>query len=360
MKQIFKLSIIVVVAIHIAAQPSRPSAQNPTKKSLTARQIAQVVFPSVVVLMTEDSAGKRFSLGSGFFVRADAVVTNYHVIEGASRVFAKLIGQKTLYEVAGTIAIDKNADLALLKINGVRGLPVSLGDSNQAEIGDVIYVIGNPEGLEGTLSQGIVSALRRDYIQITAPISHGSSGSPVLNEEGQVIGVALGAIEDGQNLNFAIPSSNLVSLVQNATSVKSFPVEKRKHDPVSGEWLGTWTIYAIWDWEFGIYSQELDPSLKRPQSFSMNLQLSGQKVTGTYRSRDTNFSTAVNGSWADELLVLRYSSRSRDVETSSTISRLSLHVDGDRMSGEGIAIAPDDSRTKLKFKLDAVRKHRAN
>lgn len=193
MKRIFTIPIILLLAIHTAAQTPRSPARTKPQKSSTARLIAQKIFPSVVVLLTEDDAGKLSSLGSGFFVRADVVATNYHVIEGASRVFAKIIGQKALYEVEGTIGIDKTRDLALLKVNGVRARPVPLGNSNQTEIGDVIYVIGNPEGLEGTLSQGIVSALRGDnYIQITAPISHGSSGSPVLDEKGDVIGIAVG------------------------------------------------------------------------------------------------------------------------------------------------------------------------
>src|SRR5262249_3421737 len=81
-------------------------------------------------------------------------------------------------------------------------------------IGDEVYVVGNPEGLEGTFSQGIISSLRgNDYIQITAPISHGSSGGPVLNKNGEVIGVAVGLIEEGQNLNFAIPVSKLTQLL---------------------------------------------------------------------------------------------------------------------------------------------------
>ena len=102
----------------------------------------------------------------------------------------------------------------------LHGLP--LGDSSAVEVGEEVYAVGNPEGLEGTFSQGIISGIRRvgdrDLIQITAPISHGSSGGPVLNKHGQVVGIAVGAIRTGQNLNFAIPASELQLLVEGIQS----------------------------------------------------------------------------------------------------------------------------------------------
>jgi len=90
-----------------------------------------------------------------------------------------------------------------------------LAKNNRDAVGDVVYVAGNPEGFEGTFSQGIVSALRgSEYFQITAPISHGSSGGPVLNNRGEVIGVAAGIFSQGQNLNFAIPVSKLAPMLK--------------------------------------------------------------------------------------------------------------------------------------------------
>src|SRR5262249_16479607 len=106
----------------------------------------------------------------------------------------------------------------------------------KVEIGDQVFVIGNPLGLEGTLSQGIVSALRKldqnSLIQITAPISSGSSGGPVLSIDGKVIGVAVATFVRGQNLNFAIPSSYLAKLMfakrslTRLESVRSEPTQK--------------------------------------------------------------------------------------------------------------------------------------
>src|SRR4029079_9116422 len=92
-----------------------------------------------------------------------------------------------------------------------------LGNGAQVGIGDSIYVSGNPEGLEGTFSEGIVSSRRKEgskqFLQITAPISHGSSGGPVMNRYGEVIGLAVAMIKDGQNLNFAVPVSYLAALM---------------------------------------------------------------------------------------------------------------------------------------------------
>lgn len=188
------------------------------RREPSARQIAQRAFPSVVVLVTEDARGQPSSLGSGFFVDQDVVATNYHVIEGATRVYARIIGQERELEVLETVAVDEQSDLALVRL-AAKARPLPLSKPSQMRVGDAVYVVGNPEGLEGTFSGGIVSALRGNkYIQITAPISHGSSGGPVLNRLGEVVGVAVGTIENGQNLNFAIPVSQLSTLRSRARS----------------------------------------------------------------------------------------------------------------------------------------------
>lgn len=184
----------------------------------TARQIAQKTFPSIVLLMMEDTNGQPLSLGSGFFVNDDLVATNLHVVEGASQGYAKIVGKKQKYDIAGLVGVDPRRDLLLLKITGAKAPSLSLGDSRRVAVGDEVYTVGNPQGLEGTFSQGIVSGVRKigkdTLLQITAPISPGSSGGPVLNTEGKVIGVAVATFKGGQNLNFAIPSSYLALLLQ--------------------------------------------------------------------------------------------------------------------------------------------------
>jgi hypothetical protein len=113
--------------------------------------------------------------------------------------------------------VDSTRDLALLSISGAKAPALALGDSNEVAVGDEVYVIGNPRGLEGTFSQGIISGIRQigseSLLQVTAPISPGSSGGPVLNSSGKVIGVAALTFRGGQNLNFAIPISYLQPLL---------------------------------------------------------------------------------------------------------------------------------------------------
>jgi len=183
----------------------------------TGRQVAQRTFPSVVLLVMEDSWGQPVALGSGFFVRQNVIATNKHVIEGAERGYAKLVGQRTKYDIMGIVGTDSARDLVLLHVAGAQVPPLFLADPSQVAVGDEVFVVGNPQGLEGTFSQGIVSGVRQigndTLLQITAPISPGSSGGPVLNNQGKVIGVAVAALRGGQNLNFAIPGSYLGSLL---------------------------------------------------------------------------------------------------------------------------------------------------
>ena len=143
-------------------------------------------------------------------------MTNQHVIRNAATIRVKIINSSQSYKVSEVVIEDEENDLALLRV-AANAAPLPLGDSRQASVGDDIFVIGNPKGLEGTLSTGIISAVRGQHlIQISAPISTGSSGAPVLNKRGKVIGIAVGAKEGGQNLNFAIPVSILTDLLSRA------------------------------------------------------------------------------------------------------------------------------------------------
>ncbi len=196
----------------------------------TAQEIAKRAFGSTVLLVMEDANGQPLSLGSGFFVRDGEIASNLHVVEGAARGYAKLVGQKTKYDIEGITAIDAKRDLVMLKISPSRSQALSLGNSDSVEVGEPVYVVGNPQGLEGTFSQGIVSSIRDagtdKLLQITAPISPGSSGGPVLNGKGEVIGVSVATFRGGQNLNFAIPSSYLKTLLGNAGPAKPFAQTK--------------------------------------------------------------------------------------------------------------------------------------
>jgi tetratricopeptide (TPR) repeat protein len=175
------------------------------------------IKPSAVAIETFDSRGEKLSRGSGFFVESDRVVTNRHVLEGAYRAEVHS-STGAVFPVKGVLAVDLEGDIALLKIDPpatpIKPLPL---DKTSPQEGESVVVIGNPLGLEGSVTNGIVSAVRDiptfgRIIQITAPISSGSSGSPVVNMQGQVIGLATLQITGGQSVNFAIPSERISQL----------------------------------------------------------------------------------------------------------------------------------------------------
>ena len=196
----------------------------------TPQQIAQKAFRSTVLLVMEDANGQPLSLGSGFFVKDDQIATNLHVVEGATRGYAKLVSKETKFNIEGYTAIDEKRDLIILKVTTFGTQAISLGNSDFAQVGETVYAVGNPRGLEGTFSQGIISSIRPvgidKLIQITAPLSPGSSGGPVLNRRGEVIGVSVLTIRDGQNLNFAIPSKYLKTLLTKVGYAKSLSQAK--------------------------------------------------------------------------------------------------------------------------------------
>lgn len=184
---------------------------------------------AVVFIVVYDEAGKAISQGSGFIVRRDGViVTNYHVISNAASIKIKA-GSKVL-NVDGVIYLDKEKDIAILKADA-NNLPiVKLGNLDKANIGEKVYVIGSPKGLENTISDGILSGKReiapnKLIIQITAPVSPGSSGGPLFNKNGEVIGIVTFLLTEAQNLNFAMPldviknkiTSNKVTAIKKGT-----------------------------------------------------------------------------------------------------------------------------------------------
>ncbi len=127
----------------------------------TAQEIARKAFASTVLLVMEDSNGQPLSLGSGFLVRDGAIATNLHVVEGATRGYAKLVGEKTKYEIEGITAVDPERDLVVLKISARRSQALPIGNSDAVQVGESVYAVGNPQGLEGTFSRVSSAASER-------------------------------------------------------------------------------------------------------------------------------------------------------------------------------------------------------
>jgi S1-C subfamily serine protease len=210
-----------------AGSPSVVAAHPPpTNVHLSPEELFARSSPSVGRVEQLDAHGEPVAFGTGFFVSSDGLlVTNYHVLDGASGA-RFVMDESRQFEIEGYVAADREHDLVLLKVRAtdVPALKVWAGDPPR--VGASVYAIGNPEGLSNTLSNGLISALRQGpsgevrMVQISVPISHGSSGGPLMTDAGLVVGVTSAGLAEGQNLNFAIPSSAVDRLVRAAGAVR--------------------------------------------------------------------------------------------------------------------------------------------
>jgi len=211
------------------------------------------VEPSIIVILVYNREGKILGQGSGFFINKEGdVITNYHVLQEASRAVIRTKDGKE-YPIKRVLAEDREGDLIRVSIDiseeVVKPLPVA---TKLPDVGERVIVIGTPLGLDQTVSDGIVSAVRQipgfgKIIQLTAPISPGSSGSPVINMKGEVIGIATFFVMAGQNLNFAIPGERLAKLIIGQGESLSEREEGRMKDWLaSAEGLYTVGLRFLW------------------------------------------------------------------------------------------------------------------
>ncbi len=199
-------AILLLLTCCVAKTAPAQTTKTPHQPALTTGEIAARVKESLVVITTQDSKGNIVALGSGFFITPHVVVTALHVMKRASEVSVKSLSDGVVYKVDLVLELALNHDLCTLNVPDANGVPLPTNASG-ASVGDEILVAGNPEGFEASFSKGIVSAVRKEQrlLQIDAPISPGSSGGPVVNQRGDVIGVAVSSLVEGQNLNFAVP-----------------------------------------------------------------------------------------------------------------------------------------------------------
>ena len=237
------------------SQPARPAQQTqhtiPATVSAARRTpivvVAHNVLPSVVNIQTEATIRRRNvdpfldpfgifgggreraytsqSLGSGFVWSSDGIiVTNNHVVEGASRITANFNDGKQL--PAKLIGVDPDSDLAVLRVDGKNFTAAPIGTSSDLMIGETVVAVGNPFGLSGTVTTGVLSAVGRsvpsetqgrtytDFIQTDASINPGNSGGPLLNIEGKVIGINVAIYAQAQGIGFAIPVDRAKKVIQ--------------------------------------------------------------------------------------------------------------------------------------------------
>jgi len=185
------------------------------ERTFSGEEIFQLANPATVEILIYGQWGDDIKLGSGFFISEDGiVVTNHHVIEGGySATVVTYDG--TEYEVTSVLGYDESLDLAILKVDAIS--PYLRITERVNNTGATIFTLGSPLGLTGSFSDGVISTASRayggiDYIQITAPLSHGNSGGPLLNIYGEVIGVNTATFVDGQNLNLAVNINQLAEV----------------------------------------------------------------------------------------------------------------------------------------------------
>ena len=207
------LTVLLVAAAWFAndlrqkKKASNQSALNESSVlvSLSPEEIYQRESPGMILVETYDNDGRKRGLGSGFVVSSDGTaITNYRVIRGASRATVKF-SDGTVGSVSGVASYDQIRDIAVIRVTPSPKTVAEIGDSDKVRVGDKVVAIGSPLGLQNTMSVGIVSALRNGVIQMSDPISPGSSGGAVFDEHGKVVGVAVAQMVVGQNLNFALP-----------------------------------------------------------------------------------------------------------------------------------------------------------
>ena len=191
------------------------STNQPTGTVLSSIEIGKLA-DAVVLINATGYDGSKWG-GSGFYTTQDGnVVTNYHVVEGAKTITITENDGRVYSGNIKVIGYDENKDIAVLDIEKTVKLFLKVGNSDTIALGEEIYTIGSPFGLKNTISNGIVSALRDDEtIQISAPISHGSSGGVLLNNKGIAIGITFAGIEAGENLGFAIPINQYIDMNKN-------------------------------------------------------------------------------------------------------------------------------------------------
>lgn len=190
-------------------------------QTLTAEKIYKKVSDAVVVIHAYDSNNQLSKQGSGVVINDKGyIVTNYHVLAGNERL--EVLHNDEIVPYVDIIGIDVEKDILILKIEEKKFPAIKIGNSKSLNIGQRIYAIGSPLGFENTISEGIISGLRSDqetgknFIQITASISPGSSGGAVVNDKGEVVGISTLTIKEGQNLNFAIPIDEALSVEINS------------------------------------------------------------------------------------------------------------------------------------------------
>ncbi len=257
-----KLAASFLLLTFLLSVPSlaTPHSQRNQQRDLPPSEIARIAIRSVVVIEAQQVLGTAY--GSGFFVKEYLVATNYHVVKDSFEISARLVGRDSRYACT-VVGKDEENDLAILEVQGLRGYALGLA-LTPVQVGQEIYVLSNPEEYEGTFTRGMVNAYRGSDMQIDAPLSHGSSGGPVLNKRAQVVAMVRASETTGQNLNFAIPVAYLSRLLSFARPVAANAGNSRAVSRMSPMEAKVESVYedqgleGLLDW-YEKYVEYMDP-----------------------------------------------------------------------------------------------------
>lgn len=212
----------------------KPNAAQPPPE-MSTEDLFKQASPSVVLIEVFNGSGERSGTGSGFVAADGTILTNYHVIRGAHSANVHLQDGSTIPS-QGAIGFDQYRDVAVLKVQNLTAKPLALADSEKLQIGDRIIAIGSPLAIQNTLSDGIVSGIRNGLIQTSTPISPGSSGGPLFNKHGEVVGITVAQITGAQNINFAVPINWAKSYLHSSdlTSIEDIARQNTVEEQVVG------------------------------------------------------------------------------------------------------------------------------
>ena len=220
-----------------------------TPPALNAQEVYELISPSVVEV---NANGPTISsTGTGFFYDNNGtIITNYHVIEDCTSATITL-SNSAVYSVTKVLGYDKDRDIAILATTCSYSTPLTVRNSN-VKTGETVYAIGSSLGLTGSLSDGIISTAQRnvdgyDFIQTTAPISHGNSGGPLIDENGLVIGITSASFSEGQNLNLAIPIADVTKIDLSSPTTLSEIFVGSATASGTVEWMRDWDAWHIDD-----------------------------------------------------------------------------------------------------------------
>lgn len=232
MKKIFASCVIVALALQCLNLSFPPQSHAENLKEISLEGLFKEHVDSVVLIGSMYK--KKNRLGTGFIVSDNGlIVTNAHLVKPSQKIIVKLHGAE-IFHPAELISVDKKKDIALLKVD-LKDLPaVRMGNSGGVQIGQRVVTIGNPLGLESSIADGLISSWR-DFsegfkmLQISVPLSEGSSGGPLFDLDGKVVGMTTSSSEKGQNLNFAVPVNDIKSFLSKTKYKSLFKARSSKN-----------------------------------------------------------------------------------------------------------------------------------